>query len=176
MRGYFGIGLEKSSKPMNAGNLFRTAHAFGASFLFTVGADYSISKAKSDTSVAPKNVPWYDFKSAGDLMLPEGCVLVGIELLESAVDLPMFHHPLNAAYVLGPELGSLSPGMLERCVDVVKIPTSFSLNVATTGAIVMYDRMRNLERFGRRPVSMLGEALPPLTHVQGGPVRRRKKA
>ena len=103
-------------------------------------------------------------------------MLVGIELLESAVDLPVFHHPLNAAYVLGPELGSLSPGMLERCADVVKIPTHFSLNVATTGAIVMYDRMRNLERFGRRPVSMLGEALPPLAHVQGGPVRRRKKA
>ena len=176
MRGYFGIGLEKSSKPMNAGNLFRTAHAFGASFLFTVEADYSVSKTKSDTSVAPKNVPWYDFKSAGDLMLPEGCVLVGIELLESAVDLPVFHHPLNAAYVLGPELGSLSPRMLERCAEVVKIPTRFSLNVATTGAIVIYDRMKNLERFGRRPVSILGEALPPLTHVQGGPVSPRKKA
>ncbi|MEC7466829.1 MAG: TrmH family RNA methyltransferase, partial [SAR324 cluster bacterium] len=38
MRGYFGVGLEQSSKPMNAGNLFRTAHAFGASFLFTVNA------------------------------------------------------------------------------------------------------------------------------------------
>ena len=175
MRGFYGIGLEQSSKPMNAGNLFRTAHAFGASFLFTVEADYSVSKAKSDTSVAPKNVPWYDFKSAGDLMLPEGCVLVGIELQESAVDLPVFHHPLNAAYVLGPELGSLSSGMLERCSDVVKIPTRFSLNVATTGAIVMYDRLISLERFGRRPVSILGEALPPLAHVQGEPIYRRKK-
>ena len=42
MRGYFGVGLEQSSKPMNAGNLFRTAHAFGASFLFTVNASYSV--------------------------------------------------------------------------------------------------------------------------------------
>jgi len=24
MRGYFGVGIEQSSKPMNAGNLFRT--------------------------------------------------------------------------------------------------------------------------------------------------------
>jgi len=38
-RGYFGIGVEGISKPMNAGNLFRTAHAFGASFVFTIGAD-----------------------------------------------------------------------------------------------------------------------------------------
>ena len=38
MRGYFGVGIEQSSKPMNAGNLFRTAHAFGASFLFTFNA------------------------------------------------------------------------------------------------------------------------------------------
>ena len=32
MRGYFGIGVEGVSKPMNAGNLFRTAHGFGAGF------------------------------------------------------------------------------------------------------------------------------------------------
>ncbi len=38
MRGYFGIGVEGISKPMNLGSLWRTAHAFGASFVFTVGA------------------------------------------------------------------------------------------------------------------------------------------
>ena len=36
MRGYFGIGVEGISKPMNLGNLLRSAHAFGASFFFTV--------------------------------------------------------------------------------------------------------------------------------------------
>ena len=72
MRGYFGVGIEQSSKPMNAGNLFRTAHAFGASFLFTVNAEYSVNNAKSDTSVAPRNVPWYDFNSAEALKLPGG--------------------------------------------------------------------------------------------------------
>ncbi|MEX2009990.1 MAG: TrmH family RNA methyltransferase, partial [Dongiaceae bacterium] len=29
MRGYFGIGVEGISKPMNLGNLMRSAHAFG---------------------------------------------------------------------------------------------------------------------------------------------------
>ena len=73
MRGYFGVGLEKSSKPMNAGNLVRTAHAFGASFLFTVNAEYSIRDAKSDTSTANRSIPWYDFECAEELKLPGGC-------------------------------------------------------------------------------------------------------
>ena len=175
MRGYFGVGIEQSSKPMNAGNLFRTAHAFGASFLFTVNADYSVNKAKSDTSVAPRNVPWYDFSSAEDLKLPGGCALVGVEFLEDAVELPVFRHPTNAAYILGPEMGNLSPEILERCQHVVKIPTSFCLNVATSGAIILYDRLRTLGNFGERPVSTLGVPLPPLKHVQGSPLRRKLK-
>ena len=34
MRGYFAIGAERISKPMNLGALMRTGHAFGASFVF----------------------------------------------------------------------------------------------------------------------------------------------
>ncbi len=37
-RGFFGIGVERISKPMNLGSLLRTAHAFGASFVYTVDA------------------------------------------------------------------------------------------------------------------------------------------
>ena len=40
MRGYFGIGVEGVAKPMNLGALWRAAHAFGASFVFAVGAAY----------------------------------------------------------------------------------------------------------------------------------------
>ena len=40
MKGYFGIGVEGLSKAQNLGALMRTAHAFGAQFLFTVGAAY----------------------------------------------------------------------------------------------------------------------------------------
>ena len=42
MRGYFGFGAEGISKPMNMGNLVRSAHAFGAKFVFTVSAHYSV--------------------------------------------------------------------------------------------------------------------------------------
>ena len=69
-----------------------------------------------------------------------------------AFDLPSFRHPLRAAYILGPEQGSLSDGLVERCDYVVKIPSSFCINVAMAGAIVMYDRVRSLARFAERPV------------------------
>lgn len=142
MRGYFGIGVERISKPANAGALFRTAHAFGAAFVFTVAADFSPRYDRSDTSRSQDHVPRFDYPDLESMHLPLGCILVGVELDEDAVDLPVFPHPRSAAYVLGPELGSLSDGMRERCTHLVRIPTRFSLNLATAGAIVLYDRMR----------------------------------
>ncbi len=159
IRGYFGVGIENSSKQMNAGNLFRTAHAFGASFLFTINAQYSVKKVKSDTSIAPKNIPWYDFNSVKNLNLPKGCSLVGVEFQEDSIELPVFRHPSNAAYIFGPEIGNLSPEILKICIQVIKIPTNFSLNVATAGAIILYDRVRTMGKFGNRPVSSIESSL-----------------
>ena len=175
IRGYFGVGIENSSKQMNAGNLFRTAHAFGAAFLFTINAEYSVKKVKSDTSIAPKNIPWYDFKSQKDLKLPRGCSLIGVEFNDESIELPVFRHPSNAAYIFGPELGSLSQNILERCIQVVKIPSNFSLNVATAGAIILYDRIRILGNFGERPIGSLENPLPPLKHIHGESFRRKNK-
>lgn len=173
MRGYFAIGVEGISKEMNLGNLFRSAHAFGASFVFTVNAAYGRSDAKSDTSDTPDQVPLYQFADAASLELPRGCRLVGVELLDEAEDLPSFRHPRCAAYVLGPERNSLSPGMVARCDYLVRIPTRFCLNVATAGAVVMYDRLTSLGRFARRPLTPGGEPEPFPEHVFGAPKRRR---
>jgi len=166
MRGYFGIGIEGVSKPMNVGSLMRTAHAFGAGFLFTVAADYSRGEgANADTSDAPSQVPYYAFPQVETMVMPAGCELVGIELLDDAVDLPAFQHPLRAAYVLGSERGSLSPAMLERCAHVVRIPTSFCINVALAGALVMYDRLIAHGRFAARGTHTATAA----GHVHGRP-------
>lgn len=173
MRGYFGIGVEQISKAMNVGNLFRTAHAFGASFVFTVAADYSRHKGRSDTSAAPLNIPLYSWPSAAAMDLPQDCELVGIELLDEAVELPSFRHPRLAAYVLGPERGALSPAMKARCQHLVKIPTAFCVNVGIAGAIVLYDRLLNLGRFAERPLVPGMDPLPLPDHIHGGPRRRR---
>lgn len=173
-RGYFGIGAESISKAGNLGGLLRSAHAFGASFAFTVGADARALEMRSDTSKAGNHLPVYHWETVDEMQLPKGCSLVGIEILDDATELPSFPHPLQCAYVLGPERGVLSAGLLTRCDQVIRIPTNFSLNVATAGAIVMYDRLRALGRFAPRPVSE-GAVAPQLApHVQGQPKRRRQ--
>ena len=176
MRGYFGIGVESISKQMNVGSLFRSAHAFGASFVFTVAAAYDRSEGgRSDTSDSLGHLPYYPFSDFRDLRLPKGCQLVGIELTEDAIELPSFRHPSQAAYILGPERGSLSPELVNLCDHVVKIPTSFCVNVGIAGAIVMYDRQITLGRFAPRPVAAGGptESLPEPEF--GEPIWRRKQ-
>lgn len=175
MRGYFGIGAEGISKAMNVGSLFRSAHAFGASFMFTVAAVYPRGEGgKSDTSDAQGHVPLYDFPDVGSMLLPKGCQLVGVEITDDAIELPSFRHPRRAAYVFGPERGALSPEMAERCSFLVRIPTRFSVNVGLAGAIVMYDRLISLGRFARRPERPGGPAEPLPDPVFGGPILRQK--
>lgn len=173
-RGYFGIGAERVSKAMNLGNLLRSAHAFGASFTFTIGATYQALEALSDTSKSRRHLPHYNWANIDDITLPAGCNLIGVELLDEAVDLPSFRHPLRAAYVLGPERGSLSHELLARCEGVVRIPTRFCINIAVAGAIVMYDRMKSLAPFPERPVVAGGAQMQREPHVHGEAVSRRR--
>jgi tRNA G18 (ribose-2'-O)-methylase SpoU len=162
MRGYFGIGVEGISKPMNFGNLARSAHGFGASFIFTVAPAERIGTPESDTTKSQDHVPWYSYSDVAAMQLPDECTLVGVELTPDAIELPSFRHPARAAYVLGPEGGSLSPEMIRRCDYTVKIPMDFCINVAMAGVVVMYDRMHSLGRFAERPIG------------SGGPVEKRK--
>jgi len=151
MRGYFGIGVEGISKQSNLGAVTRTAHAFGASFTFAVSEAIEISEIGTvDTSNSLKSVPFYKFSSVEELLLPTGCSLVGIEITNDAIELPSFHHPRCAAYILGPERGMLSNQMLDCCDYVVKIPMRFSINVGLAGALIMYDRMLSMGRFAPR--------------------------
>ncbi|WGF88850.1 RNA methyltransferase [Marinivivus vitaminiproducens] len=172
MRGYFGVGAEGISKPMNLGGLVRTAHAFGASFAFFVDAYYRVRDALSDTSKAEGHLPVYDFKTIDDLLLPRGCKLVGIELIDDSVPMPSFGHPLNAAYVFGPERGSLSPAMIERCDHVVRIPTRFCVNLGVAVAITLYDRTLVHGRYPPRPVRSGGPTEETRKHVHGRPILR----
>jgi tRNA G18 (ribose-2'-O)-methylase SpoU len=150
-RGYFAVGAERISKAMNLGNIMRSGHAFGASFTFTIGAMYQALEARADTSKGQWHIPHYNWASLEEIALPSGCELVGVELTEDAVDLPAFRHPTRAAYVLGPERGSLSPELLARCDHVVRIPTRFCVNVAIAAAIVMYDRVQSRSSAPRLP-------------------------
>ncbi len=170
MRGFFGVGAEEISKPMNLGALMRTAHAFGASFFFTINAAPKVRDAyRSDTSRAFDHLPYYAFDSVESVLLPKGCALVGVELLDDAVDLPAFRHPQAAAYVLGRERGSLSPDLVARCAHTVKIPTRFCLNVGLAGALVMYDRAIAMGGYPARPIMPGG---PPVAMTEALKAKR----
>src|SRR5208337_5206168 len=113
------------------------------------------------------------FADVASVALPQRCVLVGVELLDEAIDLPSFRHPLNAAYVLGPERSHLSPELLARCRHVVRIPTRFALNLAVAGALVLYDRLLQHGRFAERPVTSGGADPMAAAPRHGPPVFRR---
>ncbi len=167
VRGYFGIGAEGVSKSANIGALLRTGHAFGASFCFTIGTGWDARAARTaDTADTPLHVPMWRYPTVADLSLPRECALVGIELLDDAIDLPSFRHPLNAAYVLGPERAGLWASLQKRCDHIIRIPTRFALNLAVAGALVLYDRVLQHGRFPDRPVGSRGplQALAPTGH------------
>lgn len=176
MKGYFGIGVEGISKAMNVGTLFRTAHAFGASFVFTLRAQYNRREgAQTDTSDTPRSVPTYNFADLEAFRLPQGCRLVGVEITDAAIELPSFRHPRQAAYILGAEREGLSADVQSICDYVVKIPTRFCVNVSVAAAIVMYDRMVSLGRFAERPVRVGGPVTPLAEHKRGLPKWKQRR-
>lgn len=164
-RGYFGIGVEGISKAQNLGNLVRSAHAFGASFFYTVSPVVDVKAVReSDTSKAWENLPFFEFDGQDDFHLPKKCSLVAVEFTEDSIELPSFKHPKSAAYILGAEMGNVSPAMMERADHVIKIPMQFCINVGVAGAIVMYDRLISTGKFAPRPVMAGGpteEWIPP---------------
>jgi tRNA G18 (ribose-2'-O)-methylase SpoU len=176
MKGYFGIGIEGVSKAVNVGTLFRTAHAFGASFVFTLRAQYNRREGSAtDTSDTPRSVPTYNFADLESFRLPTGCRLVGVEISDDAVELPSFRHPRQAAYILGAEREGLSAELQSHCDWVVKIPTRFSVNLGVAGALIMYDRMLSLGRYAQRPVGEGGPVEPMPLPVFGEPIYKRKQ-
>ncbi|PHR57184.1 MAG: rRNA methyltransferase [Robiginitomaculum sp.] len=164
MRGYFGIGVQGISKTANLGAVMRTAHAFGASFTYTVNAAPEITDTRrgvnqTDTSRSLSHVPFYQWDSLEDMRLPLNCPLVGIELCDRSVDMPSFRHPLSCAYILGPEDGSLSPDMQDMCKYIVKIPTKFCINVSLAAALTLYDRTLCHGGYPDRPMLPGGPSL-----------------
>lgn len=139
-RGFYGVGIYQPQKDINIGTLWRSAFAFGAAFLFTVGRKYR--HQSSDTTKASKHVPLFNFNSLDDLInhLPHATRLIGVELDTRAHPLSNFIHPESAVYLLGSEGDGLLLRVLDRCNSIIQISVEPCLNVSTTGSIVIYDR------------------------------------
>ncbi len=178
MRGYFGIGVEGITKEQNLGSLVRSAHAFGASFFFVIRPELNVRAVRaSDTSGAFDHMPLHIWSSVEEMDLPQGCQLVAVEYTEGAVELPSFRHPLRAAYVLGPEMGDVSPELMAKADHVIKIPMKFCINVGVAGALTMYDRVISMGKFADRPVKAGGpeELLQPPKPNHRRKIRNKNK-
>lgn len=144
--GFFGIGILNNVTELNIGTLWRSAFIMGASFIFTVDKKYK--PQSSDVTKAWTKIPLYHYKDIEELKnnLPFSTQLIGVELVDEAIALEDFKHPLQAAYLLGNEQIGLSQKVLDQCHAVIKIPGNFSLNVAVTGSIIVYDRAVKMPR------------------------------
>ena len=144
--GYFGIGVFNMKNPLNYGTLFRTAQVFRADFIFLIGKRFK--PQVSDTMKSYKHIPLYQYKTFEDFEKnrPYGARLIGIELDNNAESLVDFKHPKEAIYLLGAEDNGIPEKYLNKCQYLIKIPFgAMSLNVSTTGSIVLYDRLSKLK-------------------------------
>jgi tRNA G18 (ribose-2'-O)-methylase SpoU len=146
-RGYCGIGIVHGKTEVNIGTLLRSAHGFGADFVFTVGRRYE--KQSSDTTQAWRHVPLLHFTDLDDLRahLPYSCPLIGVEQAPGAFPLERFVHPERAIYLLGAEDHGLIGKDLAACHQLVEISgAKWCLNVAVAGSIVLHDRVMKRAR------------------------------
>lgn len=150
MRGYFGIGIENPKTNWNIGTLWRSAYAFDAAFIFTIGARYT--RQTSDTLSTWKHIPLLQFPTleAFQESRPHDCELIGVETVPSGAILRGYTHPQRCMYLLGAEDHGLTRAAMELCQGFVRIPAAYCLNVATAGSIVMYDRSAKDDRFASK--------------------------
>ncbi len=139
MSDYFGIGIESIKNGSNIGTLWRSAFIYGASFIFTINHRYH--KQGSDTTKTWHSIPLFHYDTIDDLIIPYGCKLIGIEIINGCKKLSTYKHPKRCIYLLGPEDGSLSKSAISKCDDIVQIDGGdICLNVSTAGSIVMWHR------------------------------------
>jgi tRNA G18 (ribose-2'-O)-methylase SpoU len=139
--GYFGIGIYQAKTEHNIGTLFRSALVFGADFIFVIGKRYKVQS--SDTYKTTTHLPFYEYLTFEDFYknMPKGAQLVGIEITDNAREIKNYCHPKQAIYLLGAEDSGIPNTILDRCVDIVKLPGKQCLNVSTAGSIVLFDRV-----------------------------------
>jgi tRNA G18 (ribose-2'-O)-methylase SpoU len=142
VRGFFAVGVYHPKTEANIGTLMRTAYLYDAAFVFTVGQRYR--RQASDTPKTSGSIPLFHFDTIDDLHahLPYGAPLVGVELDPRATALHEYSHPERAVYLLGAEDSGLPQHVIDRCHDLLVLDSvqPQSMNVATAGSIVIYDR------------------------------------
>mgnify|MGYP002836385615 FL=1 len=135
------IGLINPKNPVNVASILRAAGCYGVASVFYTGQRYRFAKDfNADTKAFHKVIPTIGVDDLTEVV-PEGASVVAVELVEGATPLPLFEHPSNAFYLLGPEDGSIGEDVLSWCDHVVYVPTFSCMNLAATANVLLYDRL-----------------------------------
>jgi tRNA G18 (ribose-2'-O)-methylase SpoU len=115
---------------------------YGAAFIFIIGKRYK--KQCSDTQHTYRHIPLWQFETYDEFTKSPiyDCQMVAVELHEQSTSLQGFDHPRRAVYLLGAEDNGLPLSVINKAVHIVQIPSAKpqSMNVATAGTLIMYDR------------------------------------
>lgn len=144
-RGWFGVGVYHPKHECNIGTLWRSALAFGADFLFTIGRRYR--RQASDTPNVSGIVPLFHFDSFDTFRVSApSAILIGVELTPTARELGDMTHPERCVYLLGAEDHGLPAAVLARCQTTIKVEMPASINVASIGTLVMWHRSEQVRK------------------------------
>lgn len=147
LRGFAAIGLVNPKHRLNVGSVLRAAGCYGASLVVLGGTRprHYMGRIATDTQKAYRHIPTVCVDDVFDVC-PEDCVPVAVDLLPHAIDLAVFSHPERAFYLFGPEDGTLSEAVVQRCTWAVQIETAHCLNLAAAVNVVLYDRLAKQRR------------------------------
>jgi tRNA C32,U32 (ribose-2'-O)-methylase TrmJ len=147
----------------NVGGVLRACSIFGVPQLLWTGNRVTLDTARGQRLPREERMKGYEdvdvlrTEKPFDL-LPPGTVPVAVEVRENAERLPDFEHPVQAAYVFGPEDGSLPSWVLGHCHRFVVIPGQHCLNLASAATLVLYKRMEDLYFRGLGDLTTPGES------------------
>ena len=139
MRGYSCVALDRPKSVVNIGGVLRAVQNYGAA-LVVLGSCRVPVKHAADTMKAYRHIPVQRVKSVFDA-IPYDCVPVAVDLIDGATPLPRYTHPERAFYIFGAEDQTLGKRVLDKCRDVVFVPTNKCMNLAAAVNVVLYDRM-----------------------------------
>ena len=128
------------SKPINFGNLIRTANAFGVTPIAVGKKDFSRCGANAGTRLT-KVLHFYSLDEACEFVRLQGCSITGVEI--NPLARPVTEHPFSGstAFMMGNEGEGLTTKQIGLCDDLVYIPqfgTAVSLNVNVAAGIVLH--------------------------------------
>ena len=150
--------LDNVRSMYNVGSFFRTADGAGVEQLFLSGITGRPPKSEITKTAlgAETRVPWHavdePLRQINKLQ-EDGYEIAAIETNEQAVDIFDWQPRFPVCVLFGHEVDGLSLSLLEACDTYVRLPMlglKHSLNVASAGAIVMYDLLRKYRELSRR--------------------------